>query len=243
MKSKRLALLCTCEHGGNSVPKNLKPLFSDAKQILESHRGWDMGALHIARAVSRRLKAPLIFSKTSRLVVDLNRSQSNPKLFSKFTQTLSRTDQEWLLERYYFPYRRKVLERLNHMLVTNSAALHLSFHSFTPMLNGVIRNCEFGLLYDPSRALEKKITHGLKSTLMEDLPSLRTRMNYPYKGIADGLTTNLRKKFGASRYAGIEIEINQSLLASATQDTSENLANVQRITATIVRGLNELLVP
>jgi hypothetical protein len=34
------------------------------------------------------------------------------------------------------------------------------------------------------------------------------RRNYPYRGQSDGLTTALRRQFGA-RYLGIELEINQ----------------------------------
>jgi predicted N-formylglutamate amidohydrolase len=68
------ALLITCEHGGNSVPPRWRPLFRGHRALLDSHRGWDPGALPIARALAREMNAPLIYSTISRLLVELNRS-------------------------------------------------------------------------------------------------------------------------------------------------------------------------
>ena len=84
-------------------------------------------------------------------------------------------------------------------------------HSFTPVLNGVERDADVGILYDPSRPAEAKLADVLIKSILEREPSLRIRKNYPYLGKSDGLTTTLRQKFGTS-YAGLEIEINQKLL-------------------------------
>ena len=43
------------------------------------------------------------------------------------------------------------------------------------------------------------------------------RRNAPYRGDADGLTTALRRELPVSRYEGIELELNQRLIASAAQ--------------------------
>jgi predicted N-formylglutamate amidohydrolase len=87
----------------------------------------------------------------------------------------------------------------------------LSIHSFTPKLDGQVRNCDVGILYDPKRPMEKTVAADLKRALVSMDGVLRVRWNYPYRGIADGFTTHLRKRFSKSRYAGIEIEINQQL--------------------------------
>jgi hypothetical protein len=47
--------------------------------------------------------------------------------------------------------------------------------------------------------------HGLAACC----PGLRIRCNYPYHGDADALLTAWRKKFSATYYLGIELEINQ----------------------------------
>ncbi|HUL82366.1 MAG TPA: N-formylglutamate amidohydrolase, partial [Gammaproteobacteria bacterium] len=46
-------------------------------------------------------------------------------------------------------------------------------------------------------------------------PSLRVRFNYPYSGMADGLTTALRKRHAEARYLGVELEINQALVGAS----------------------------
>ena len=90
----------------------------------------------------------------------------------------------------------------------NATIVHLGIHSFTPVLNGKVRNTDIGILYDPSRPQERAYAQVIKSEIKRLYPTMKVRFNYPYKGTTDGLTTTLRKKFG-QRYVGIEIEINQ----------------------------------
>ena len=97
----RWAFIVSCEHAGNTVPDWLAPRFAGAADVVESHRGWDPGAMGIARcfvaslgfermvASSSRLEA-----RTSRLVVDPNRSEDSPTLFSEFTRELPLADRE-----------------------------------------------------------------------------------------------------------------------------------------------------
>ena len=49
-------------------------LFKDKHQLLQSHRGWDPGALLLAEKIVARNHCPFVFEKNSRLVVDQNRS-------------------------------------------------------------------------------------------------------------------------------------------------------------------------
>ena len=58
-------VLLTCEHGGNRVPAEFARLFRGKRNLLDSHRGYDPGALELARTCARRLKVPLHFA-TSR---------------------------------------------------------------------------------------------------------------------------------------------------------------------------------
>ena len=88
--------------------------------------------------------------------------------------------------------------------------IHLGIHSFTPVLNNVVRNADIGILYDPARTWEAQVATSIIEEIQARAPRLRIRRNYPYLGKSDGLTTSLRKKFGPA-YAGIEIEINQKL--------------------------------
>ena len=65
-------LLVTCEHGGNQVPREYRPLFRGHGSLLRSHRGYDAGSLRMARELAGHFRATLLHSETTRLLVDLN---------------------------------------------------------------------------------------------------------------------------------------------------------------------------
>ena len=88
-----MRLLITCEHGGNRIPREFAGLFP--KSRAESHFGWDIGALELARRFATRLRAPLIACTISRLLVDQNRSESNPAIWSA---PFSRETREGILQ-------------------------------------------------------------------------------------------------------------------------------------------------
>lgn len=202
-------LVITCEHGGNRVPKQYARLFRGGRRLLESHRGYDPGALELARLFSRRFRAPLVWSTTSRLVVDLNRSPGHARLFSRFTDGLETPARQAILARYYTPYRQRVEALASEIVEGGDEVLHLSVHSFTPELDGQVRNADIGLLYDPARARERQFCERWQLALNALRPGLRVRRNYPYRGVSDGLVTYLRRRFGAQTYTGIELEVNQ----------------------------------
>ena len=204
-----MPLIITCEHGGNRIPKKYSSLFKNKKRILESHRGWDPGALVLARQLARELSAPLFYSDVSRLLIDLNRSVHHPDLFSDYSRECSNDTKQKLIAEFYQPYRDQVEQTIKKLQGAGQPLLHLSIHSFTPVMNDKPRNADIGLLYDPSRNLERSYCQQFKSSINKALPELRLRNNYPYRGTADGFTTYLRKRYTASRYLGIEIEINQ----------------------------------
>ncbi|MBX2969752.1 MAG: N-formylglutamate amidohydrolase [Cyclobacteriaceae bacterium] len=204
-------LLISCEHAGNEVPDAYASLFSDAQDVLASHRGWDPGALDVAQFLADRLQVKLFSMSVTRLLVEMNRSIDNPQLFSGFSNGLEEEEKRKLIDQYYFPYRKSIEEAI---LKTNDAVIHLSIHSFTPVLNGTVRNVDVGLLFDPDRKSELQFCSVLKSELEKELPNQRIEFNEPYKGTDDGLTTSLRKKFPDHKYLGIEIEINQKFVGT-----------------------------
>ena len=76
----------TCEHGGNRIPAAYGDLFHGWQARLSSHRGYDSGALVMARDLAAVLQAPLVGSTVSRMLVDLNRSLSSPQAWSDATR-------------------------------------------------------------------------------------------------------------------------------------------------------------
>ncbi len=207
--SRRTVFLVSCEHGGNRVPAAYRQLFRGQRALLDSHRGFDHGALLMARRLARDLGARLEVAKTTRLLVDLNRSTHHPRFRSRATATLSADEHGRLLQRHYYPYRRRIEAWIAGQLAQGRRVVHISSHSFTPVMRGQRRNADIGLLYDPGRSQERALAMRLRQSLLTANPRLRVRRNYPYLGTADGLTTAMRRRFPDGRYAGIELEVSQ----------------------------------
>lgn len=201
--------LISCEHGGNRVPPRYRQFFLGHEALLATHRGYDPGALAMARDLARMLDAPLHFSTTSRLLIDLNRSPGHPGLYSEATREAPAAVRREILERYYLPYRQQATEAIAALVALGHRVIHISSHSFTPVLDGEVRNADIGLLYDPARRSEAALCRQWQQALKTMDPGLRVRRNYPYAGKSDGFTAHLRRHFAADLYLGIELETNQ----------------------------------
>lgn len=201
--------LITCEHGGNRIPPRYRALFAGFEALLHTHRGYDPGALSMAEDLANAFAAPLFVSTTSRLLIDLNRSVGHPKLYSEATRGAPAGARREILARHYLPYRDEVEAHIEDAIGNGSRVIHLSSHSFTPMLDGTVRNADIGLLYDPARAGEVELCRRWQARIRERSPELKVRRNYPYTGNSDGFTAYLRRRFPPGVYVGIELEINQ----------------------------------
>lgn len=201
--------LITCEHGGNRVPSRYVDFFRGHEALLRTHRAYDIGALRMARELSDALSAPLLASAVSRLVIDLNRSSGHPRLYSEATRNAPAEIRQEIVRDYYLPYRTKAETQIAQAIAGGARAIHISCHSFTPELNGKLRNADIGLLYDPARPAETALCRRWQDALKRRAAALKARMNFPYAGTADGFTVYLRRRFPVDRYIGIELEINQ----------------------------------
>ena len=239
-------LVITCEHARNAVPARFRRLFVDDPAVLATHRGFDVGALAVARALSAAFAAPLFTGRVTRLLVDLNRSTHHPGVFSPFSKLLSTTAQAQLIDEYYAPFRRDVRGCLDDLLRSAARVIHISVHSHTSELNGQVRNNAIGVLYDPARRGEAQFAKSLQRALAVARPDWHVRRNYPYRGTSDGHVTVLRHVWPAQRYIGIELEINQRLLAgpvvqgmSAAVQSAANATQVAKVLAGVVRAVVE----
>ena len=212
MQPTRLVL--TCEHASRSILPSLKNLFLQSRDIVTSHRGYDIGALSYAKTLASLFRSPVYSAKVSRLIIDLNRSLHHRNVFPEYTLCLSKARKQDLIERYWLPFRESVFSEVARACSEQKCVLHLSCHTFTPLFHGTPRHCDMGLLFDPRRSEEKQVAYQIYDQLTRET-ALRVRMNYPYKGRADGHTTSLRRQFGSGQYMGIEIEVNQALIGTA----------------------------
>lgn len=231
---KSLTVVLTCEHAVNDIPAVYANYFSNKKALLNTHRGIDFGALFIANTLTQTLKCPFYQAKVSRLLIDCNRSLNKKGCWSEISQQLSEQEKIDVIENYYLPYRQAATECMDQLITSNNRVLHISVHSFTPILNNIPRTTDIGLLYDPKRANEKQFALAWAYQFKQKNNSLRVRFNYPYKGIGDGFTTSLRKQFTNENYLGIELESNQFLTLNS--DSLISLTNT--IQSTLIHTLS-----
>ena len=208
-------LLITCEHASNATA-GFARAFRGKREVLDTHRAWDPGALVLARDLAREFKAPLRAGKFTRLLIDLNRRETSGGVFSEFTPEPA---QDALLA-FHRKWRKALLADVRK-LTSGARLLHVSCHSFTPELNGEVRKADVGLLYDPQSKLEKSTADAWLANIRESEPGLRVRRNYPYKGTADGVTSWLRSELPKTRYAGFEIELNHSFSTEPAREWSD----------------------
>lgn len=229
-------LIITCEHGGREVPPPYAAQFAGHAELLESHRGWDPGALELAREMAAALNAPLYAATTTRLLIDLNRSIGHRQLYSEATRSLSRRERQAIVLQHYRPHRDAVEGAVARLVAAGARVIHIASHSFTPVMGGVVRSADVAWLYDPKRAGEPALARRWMKALAQRAPALRLRRNDPYRGHGDGLTKLLRSRFTEAAYVGIELEVNQRFV-------QEGGAAWQGLRASLVASLASVLGP
>ena len=205
-------VLVSCEHASNELPEGM----SLPEPLRRAHIAWDPGALAVARLLADHFRAPLWQGSVSRLVVDLNRSIGNRMLIRRvsdghriaFNARLEEAERRRRIDRYYQPYRAGVEAAARGILAAQGRCLHLCVHTFTPVLAGRVRRNDIGLLHDPRRGPERRLSREVRRRLDGRTPWV-TWFNRPYSGTADGILPALRRSIGDERYIGLEIEINQ----------------------------------
>lgn len=205
-----IRLVLTSEHGSAAVPARYAALFRGGGDVLRGHRAVDAGTAELTTFLARRTGVRPHRARVTRLLVDCNRSPGHRHLYSEFTRDLPAAEKERLLERYYRPYRDGVTAEIAKAIDEGRTVLHVSVHSYARELGGRRRNADVGLLYDPARRGELALCLRWQRLLQAE-PGLRVRRNYPYRGVADGLVTWLRRRFPESHYLGIELEVCQDI--------------------------------
>lgn len=200
------SVIITCEHAGPERPHWVEA--PPPGGMLGTHRAFDAGALELAAALASELHAPMFVAMTSRLLVDLNRSPGMPGVLGAWGERLDAAGRARLMAEVHAPHWAAVRSAVAREIAADQRVVHIGAHTFTPVLRGVRRRCDIGLLDDPGRAPEVALSEAWRARLPR---RYITRRNQPYKGTSDGLTTALRREFGPAVYVGIELELNQRL--------------------------------
>lgn len=205
----------TCDHAGRTIPRTLGDLgLPEAERA--RHIGWDIGALGVAREISRRLDAPLVAQCYSRLVIDCNRPPASEELIplrSEATEIpgnrlLDRAAREARIDAIYVPYHAAIEALLDARAAAGRATIYVAVHSFTPAYLGTPRPWQVGVLYGSDRRLATVLL-----ALLAADRALIVGDNEPYR--IDG------KDYGIPEHAirrglqNVLFEVRQDLITSA----------------------------
>jgi predicted N-formylglutamate amidohydrolase len=223
-----MSWLVSCEHASRELPPEYGGLGLSAQQ-LASHIAWDPGAGEFAEDLARRIGAPCELGRFTRLLVDLNRSASNPDAVPAVAfgvpvpgnQRLSEEQRRRRLDTYHAPYWSTV-----HGHLRKRNRRHISVHSFTPELDPARRTYAVGLLFDPGSEPESALALRLAQALRAR--GYEAVFNEPYPGTMDLIATGMRRLVPG--YVGVGLELNQALMTGAWQ---------QPLLEAIERGLDD----
>ena len=176
----------TCDHAGQRVPHRLSGLGLPAHER-SRHIGWDIGALDVAKEMSARLDAALLWQNYSRLVIDCNRklqAEDSIPRSSEYTvipgnHELSADDVTARQREIFIPYRDAITAALDARAVAGRPTVLVSIHSFTPRYRGIRRPWELSLMFDRRPQLTRLLTAILDDDV--DGQELCIGVNEPYQ--------------------------------------------------------------
>ena len=208
-------LLITVEHAGNEIPNDLRALGLSYEDRLR-HISYDIGIKGVGNHLASQVNYRCIFSRYSRLVVDLNRPHDSPECIRKESDGtqipgnigLTPKERAKRLSNYHTPFHELVCDTIDQI----KPKVLLSLHSFTPKLNeeNRVRPWHCGVLYESSVSLGKRCIEFLQK---ED--ALIVGDNQPYK-IEKGGDYTIPNHGDNRDIPAILIEIRQDLLQERT---------------------------
>ncbi|MCB1487324.1 MAG: N-formylglutamate amidohydrolase [Bauldia sp.] len=208
------AFVIVCDHASNTVPFSYDlALPPDA---INSHIGWDPGALPVARDLSERLDAPLLWPDISRLVIDCNRPASAPDLIVTEgegrpvpgNRALPEPEREKRLATIHTPYHAAIDAMIDRRLSAGLATSLIAIHSFTPTWHGAPRPWQIGIVFDEDRRLSAPLIDMLSADA-----TLTVGVNEPYSP-ADRVYYTMARHGSARGLPAVMIEIRNDLIAT-----------------------------
>jgi len=203
------------DHAGNSVPARLETL-GVAPMELSRHIGWDIGVGTLGAMLAGALDAVFVRQIYSRLVIDCNRDPSAEDAIAAISDGtvvpgnagLSQAARDQRRAAIHAPYHAAIAAELARRDAAGQATIIVSLHSFTPVMGGVARPWEIGVLYEGGDT-------DFARAVLEELraePGLTVGDNQPYRMDSTDYTVPLHAF--AARRPYVELEIRQDQLGS-----------------------------
>jgi len=220
-------VLLICDHASCRFPKSLGDLGLDPF-ARRCHLALDIGAGQLTERLAESLGITAVLARYSRLVVDCNRQLLDPSAFLEFgdgvivpgNRNLRAADKAFRSDAIYWPYHRAIDEQLQRLKVVGPPPAFVSVHSFTPVLNGVSRQWQVGVLWDTDTRLSDLFLDDFRAAGYE------VGDNEPYSGKApQDFTIDHHAQDPGLPHVGIEIR----------QDLIDDEAGVSAIAAVMHR--------
>lgn len=210
----RSPYIVVCEHAGNAIPQRLARLgLSD--DVIDSHAGWDIGALALARSLANALNGALVYQRFSRLVYDCNRppeaSDAMPARSEVYSitanATLSPGERRQRIEALYLPFHAAIESEIEDAQTCGAEPIIVTIHSFTRIYNGERRDVDLGILADRDTRLADRLMQAADPLKAE----FRVHRDQPY-GPADGVTHTLKLHAVTRGFPNVMFEVANDLV-------------------------------
>ncbi|MBL4757206.1 MAG: N-formylglutamate amidohydrolase [Rhizobiales bacterium] len=235
-------VVLVCEHASNFIPEKYQNLGLD-RAALQSHIAWDPGALALSKILSRRLNAPLVAQKISRLVYDCNRPGDAVSAIPARSEVwdipgnaeLSDIDRQARIDGVYAPFSNALDRLLQSRMDAGIPTNIVTVHSFTSVFNNKPRDVDVGILHDEDTRMADALLQECSGE-----SAYRVRRNQPY-GPEDGVTHTLREHALSRGLPNVMLEIRNDLVGDQTAQTRMADWLVPRINAALdtVSGAQE----
>jgi len=148
-------LLLVCDHASRRFPASVGDLGVDLA-VQRCHLGSDIGARGLTECLAARQGATAVLQQYSRLVIDCNRQLLDPGAFLQFgdgvvivgNRNLDVAQKQARADAIYWPYHHAIDREIVRLGAADVKPTMLAIHSFTPVLNGVFRPWQIGILWD-----------------------------------------------------------------------------------------------
>lgn len=216
-------VLLVCDHASRRFPEGVGDLGLDPA-ALRCHLAWDIGAGAVTERLAGSLGACAVMAEYSRLVVDCNRHLMDPSAFLEFgdgvivqgNRALPQAEKDRRAREIYWPYHYAIDVELRRLSEIDYPPVVFAIHSFTPVMNGVSRKWEIGVLWDADRPTAEIVIDGFRQH------GYTVGDNEPYSGKAPmDFTIDHHAESAGLPHVGIEVR----------QDLIDHDEGVERIAA------------
>jgi predicted N-formylglutamate amidohydrolase len=234
-----------CDHASNRIPEEYAS-FGFAEDALQTHIAWDPGALPMARLLSARLDAPLVWPDVSRLIIDCNRAPDASSLIvvesegqpAPANRALSDEQRKRRLDRIHAPYHAAIDTCLSRRLAARLPTALIAMHSFTPVYLGKARPWQVGIVFDDDRRMADVLLSALKAD-----PALTVGINEPYSP-ADQVYYTVARHAGPRGIPAAMIEIRNDEIGdeAGQRNWAARFAKILLAAAPSLRGARHAMV-